>query len=72
MLLLLRKWAVQPVLTALELRETLLREHFDTFLVVLTVETIDGHLLQHGQVALLGPSPARLKKVLHHHATIHT
>ncbi len=47
------------------------RERFDTFLIVLTAETVDGHLLQHGQAALLGPSPACLKKVSHHHAAIH-
>ena len=72
MLLLLREWAAQPVLMALELQATLLRERFDTFLRVLTAETVDGHLLPHGQVALPGPSPACLKKVLHHHAAIHT
>jgi len=71
MLLLLWEWTAQPVLMALELQATLLRERFDTFLVVLTVEAIDDHLLQHGQVALPGPSPACLKKVSHHHTAIH-
>jgi len=45
MLLLLRKWVAHKVLIVLEMWATLLQERFDTFLVVLTVETVDGHLL---------------------------